>query len=203
MVVNKRRLWLIATGLLIAVLLFGRSNRMQSNGGDTLLWNRDEAFVIVTRSDWGWRGSYAQAVFWLVEGLVRGHNPPTDGNRCNLMIRITPAKVDRVLLPDDFSLRGVCKSEMYAVMKGGFWKWSGNEFVSIPRDEWARIEGTLGSSECPSISGYHYSSEPALSFASPVWRAECKDRCDFSLPLNRAVDRHVYESSFDQHCTAP
>jgi hypothetical protein len=148
-----KRGFVLATGLALLSLLFVESTygmRTSITRGE-LLWNADEAFLVIGSTQQGWRRSVAQLGFDLVRSLLLPlvANRSQDSKLSIVFIRLTRDGMQRHVLEGDLvGTYTVADGHLY----GGGWKWDGARFekaTAVENQRWA-----FSSQEYSDINGW-------------------------------------------------
>jgi hypothetical protein len=113
---------------------------IRQSAGQTLLWNKDEAYLFVDTTTFGYQLMGAQYLIEVVKeilGLVRS----PDHQRSSLIIfYIIPGNIRRYVAADLYLHPYVpIAGSIYANRQGTVMKWSGQEFAPVAADQQVRL----------------------------------------------------------------
>jgi hypothetical protein len=133
-----------AVAALLAVALFVslifHVHFVRQGAGQTLLWNKDEAYLFVDVTSFGYRLTYAQYLLEIVKEYFRVVRP-SDLRRSSVTIfHITPGNIQRYIA-DDLSLHPYVPiaGSIYANRQGTVMRWTGSDFEPVASDQQARF----------------------------------------------------------------
>jgi hypothetical protein len=136
--IRRPLLWLLAVGI-VASLIFP-VYIIRQGAGQTLLWNKDEAYLFIDTTTFGYQLMGAQYLIEVVKetlGLVR----PSDHRRSSLIIfHIIPGNIRRYVANDLYLHPYLpIAGNIYANRQGTVMKWSGQEFTPVGPNEQVRL----------------------------------------------------------------
>lgn len=107
-----------------------------------LLWNSKEAYVFAGVSRKGFRLTCLEYLFEYAEEYFYVVPPINDKASYTQVLRATPSTVERYTIDKiDFESYVPLDNEVYGGRNGVFWKWTGNRFEEVSKDQQKRLWG--------------------------------------------------------------
>jgi hypothetical protein len=148
---NKLKLTVLAAVLVgvVATLVFGKLYLIEDDSGGTLLWNSNEAYLFMGVARRGFRISYREYPWIMLEGLLYGVRERDDQRTSVTVVHISAAGMDRHMFeasdeeqantPDMLT---PFEGQIYANYHGSLVKWTGDKFETATAEEQRRLDGT-------------------------------------------------------------
>jgi len=104
--------------------------------GGTLVWNSEEAYLFSGWAGLGYRFNVMSFLAALVPAYFGAVAPPDNRQHCTIVFRITPARIERYVVPDvGFEAYIPRGKTIYAWNGGPLWKWAGDHFERATSEE--------------------------------------------------------------------
>lgn len=132
-----------------AALVFGKAYFIRDDGGDVLLWNSDEAYLIASVHRRGAHVAYLEYPWMLLKEALNGVWGPNDQRTSVTVVHVTASGVERHVVeasdeepantPDFYT---PFEGQIYANYHGSLYKWTGSRFEIATSEEQHRLDGT-------------------------------------------------------------
>ena len=104
--------------------------------GGVLVWNSEEAYLFSGWSGLGYRFNVIGFLAALVPAYFGASTAPDENRGCTIVFRITPARIERYVVPDVGFKAYIPKGKtIYAWSGGPLWKWAGDHFERATSEE--------------------------------------------------------------------
>jgi hypothetical protein len=135
----KKVITLLTLALLLAsivALSLKRIYRIRANANAELLWNKDEGYLFLVTTRWGYRLSYLQYFGNLVREELGGTTHASDERHTTEVMKITPTEIQHFKSDNiGLNLFTPVGEAIYANHQGELWKWKENHFEQVNAEE--------------------------------------------------------------------
>jgi hypothetical protein len=136
-------------GVVALVLASRKIYFIRDDGGGSLLWNADEAYLFMDVSRRGASVSYLDYPWVLLKEYLYGVRLPDDQRTSVTVVRVTASGVEHHVVemldenpantPDLYT---PAQGYIYANYHGSLYKWTGTKFETATEEEQRRLDGT-------------------------------------------------------------
>ena len=129
----------------IAVIAHQRAYYVRDDGGATLLWHADEAYLFVSTVDRGFQTSYLDLPIVYIKEYFGAPSQPDDERSSLWVIRVTPSGIERRIVPEQEKICGFLTpfdGQIFANCGcGALCKWTGANFGPASPQEQRGFDG--------------------------------------------------------------
>ena len=143
--IKKMTIALVITVVIIALGSFFLKTYYIGHGADAeLLWDSDQAYIVVNVNSLGWRMSYLQYLMTALRESARVASPPNDRLCSSVMLRVTAEGTQRYEMKDHCPATYVgYGSEIYGNDRGVLLKWVDGHLEQLSPEKQKNINSEL------------------------------------------------------------